>query len=251
MKRIIATLAAALIGLSAFAQVGISVGGSFGFTFSSLSSRSPGGKSQKQASGVSFKLLPEIGYKIMDPLTVGATVGYLNGYAALGSFSLTDFKGLANIAIGTGSDLYLNKDTGNALHGLTFAPFARYTILHTKWVDLFVEGSMGYTLAIYRGMSVDTSSISLDGFLDDDEEGGGESGIKTTTATTKLNILELTGRPGIALNLGDRFKITAKLGALGIQHGWTKDEDGDVESVTRGGFDIDSNSLLLGVSVCF
>ena len=252
MKKVLATLAAALIGLSAFAQVGITVGGSFGFTFSHLGSRS-GGNSQKMASGVSFKFLPEVGYKIMDPLTVGATLGYLHGYAALGSFSLTDFKGLANTALGTASDLALSGDSGNSLNGFTIAPFVRYTVLHTKWIDLFVEGGVGYTMAIYNGRSIDMSSMSLDGLMDDDEEGGegGDSGIKTTNAVTKLNIFELTGRPGIALNLGERFKITAKVGAIGLQHGWSRADDGDVTSVTRGGFDIDSNSLLLGMSVCF
>ena len=251
MKKVLATLAAALIGLSAFAQVGISVGGSFGFTFSRLGSRS-GGESQKMASGVSFKFLPEVGYKIMDPLTVGATLGYLHGYAALGSFSLTDFKALANTALGTASDLALSGDAGNSLNGFTFAPFVRYTVLHTKWIDLFVEGGVGYTMAIYKGNTIDMSSMSLDGLMDDDEGGeGGEGGIETTYSTAKINVFELTGRPGIALNLGERFKITAKIGAIGVQHGWSRDDDGDVTSVTRGGFDIDSNSLLLGMSVCF
>lgn len=228
MKKVIAVAVAALLGISAFAQVGISVGGSFGFTYSSLKRNG-----LKGMDGVSFKFVPEVGFRLMDNLTVGASVGYIHGYAALGSFNMNDFRSLLNLGIGTASDLYLNKDNGQVMNAVTFSPFARFTFLQTKWVDLFVEGGPGYNLVIVKHEEYD--EVNDESYISRD----------------KVNIFEFAVRPGIALNLGDQFKITAKLGSLGWQMASVKEGSGSTYTLNRIGLDVDSFNLLLGVSYSF
>ena len=244
MKKIIVIFAAALMGVSAYAQVGITVGGSVGFTFSSAGKvqKTEGTKtSSKVSSGASFKFLPEIGYRLNKQLTVGGTFGYMRGYAALGAFDLSDFKGMANLAVGTASDLALNgKKDGTSLfginiNGLRFAPFVRYTLLHSKWVDLFAEGGFGYNLLLGKDM--------------DDERVTG-------------HLVDLLARPGLAINLGDKFQITTKFGSFGWQFGaitgteTISDDEGVIKTKTtyhanRIGFDFDSANILLGLSYKF
>lgn len=227
MKKVIAVAVAALMGISAFAQVGITVGGSFGFTYSSI--RKDG---NNKRDGMSFKIVPEVGYQVLDKLTVGASLGYIHGYAALGSFNMNDFRSLANLAVGTASDLLLNKDSGQTMNALTFAPFARYTFLQTKWVDLFVEGGPSYNLVFVKKRT---------GYDEND---------KPIWDKNKAHIVEFAVRPGIALNLGDQFKISAKLGSLGWQAAILKD-DGSTITLNRVGLDVDSFNILLGLSYAF
>lgn len=242
MKKIFAIVAAALVGISAYAQVGITVGGSVGFTFSSASKVEKGDgykTSQKISSGASFKILPEVGYKLNKQLTVGGTFGYMRGYAALGGFDLSDIKSTANLVLGAASDLALNgKVDGNRVfgqnvNGLRFAPFVRYTLLHSKWVDLFAEGGFGYNLL----------------FGKDENSGDKMSG----------HLVDLLARPGLAINLGDKFQITTKFGSVGWQFGaFTNteydDETGPVKTTfkaNRFGFDFDSANILLGLTYKF
>lgn len=245
MKKIFVLIAAAFVGASAYAQVGITVGGSVGFTFSSAGKveRAEGEKmSSKVSSGASFKFLPEVGYRLNKQLTVGGTLGYMRGYAALGAFDLSDFKSTANLVLGTASDLALNgKKEGVRLlntdvNGFRFAPYVRYTLLHSKWVDIFAEGGFGYNLLLLKNTK------------------------KGETYTGHL--VDLLARPGLAVNLGDKFQITAKFGSLGWQFGaitGTEEvEDGeDIVKVkttyhaNRIGFDFDSANILLGLAYKF
>ena len=246
MKRLFAIVAATLVGVSAYAQIGITVGGSVGFTFSSAGKveQYEGARtSSKVSSGASFKILPEIGYRLNKQLTVGGTLGYMRGYAALGAFDLSDFKGTANLVVGAASDLALNgKLDGVSLFGtnvnaLRFAPFVRYTFLHSKWIDIFAEGGFGYNLLLAK----DTKN---------NEKFTG-------------HLVDLLARPGLALNLGDKFQITTKIGSVGWQLGVIKGyenkkvEGGNTVRVqttyhaNRVGFDFDSTNILLGLAYKF
>ena len=227
MKKVIAVFAAALVGLSAYAQIGLSVGGSFGFTYSSAKR-----DGNKVSDGASFKFVPEIGFDLSKNITVGASMGYMHGYAALGSFSLTDFKSLVNVVVGAASDLGLTDDTGNKLNGFSFSPFVRFSFLQTKWVDLFVEGGPGYNLVNFKELKYDAERD------------------KDVWVSTNAHIIEFAARPGVALKLGDQFKITAKIGALGWQTAFAN-RDNTKATLNRVGFDIDSNNILLGFSYRF
>lgn len=107
---------------------------------------------QKHGDGDSkmvYKLMPEIGYQFNKTWDAGLSVGY------------------AGV-----------EDGNNAF---VIAPYARYTFVNTKLVDLFLEGTVGYV-----------HSEGVDGY---------EIGLK----------------PGVKVNLSKNVSFVTKVGFLGYQ----------------------------------
>ena len=107
MKKLVMTLVAAVIAVSASAQVYL--GGGIGF--SSV-------KIKGADAETTFKFLPEVGYNIDESWAVGMVIGYSKGAPMAFNDGVTE----------------------------TFAvnPYVRYTALKTKYVNLFFDGTVGY-----------------------------------------------------------------------------------------------------------
>lgn len=215
MKKLMALVAFMALTVSASAQV--YVGGSVGFT----SSKTEGGGADKDGS--SFKLMPEIGYQLDQQMSVGVQIGYSSGYAAFGSLSVTDFKGLLNTAVSTYADL---GSDDMKLKSFTFAPYIRYTALELGKANIFIEGSVGYT-----NITMDQASAG-----------------NHRLGETKVDVIEVAVRPGVELKITDRFSAIAKLGSLGYISAKEKESD---SKLTRFGLDVDSYNILLGFNFHF
>lgn len=225
-KSIIAIAAAALmlfVGQTASAQ--LYFGGSLGFT---STTRKAG---QATQSGASFKFLPEVGYQINDRMSVGGVVGYMSGYAALGSFDPTDLKSIATAAVSTSVDL--NSDPngltvpgqagnggGNRINGIRIAPYFRFNIFSGRRFDFFVEGVAAL------------NSITMKNYDGQQWQTGGE-----------YTLIEFGAKPGFKIKFDNHFNIIGRLGSLGVQSLSQKDVE---NSITRVGFDMESANILLG-----
>ena len=108
MKKIMLSLAMALVSVCASAQVYI--GGTAG-----ISSNKIGDGDSKTA----YKLIPEIGYQFNNQWEAGIEVGIQKGEVCKIS------------AVGDATTF-------------TIAPYVRYTAVETKLVDFFFEGTIGY-----------------------------------------------------------------------------------------------------------
>lgn len=172
MKKIYMTLVAVMFAVCASAQV--YVGGSVGIT-----SVDNGGDDDETY----YKLLPEIGYKFSDDWAAGVAFGWTKGSITSGTISLV-------------------------AQTFEINPYARYTFLHGKVVNLFCDGAIGYRH--YNGLA-DEYSIGL--------------------------------KPGIELKL-DKFSLVAHVGFIGWEQNKLKDSD---LKTTSWGLDFDSNNISLGV----
>lgn len=108
MKKIMLSLAMALVSVCASAQVYI--GGTAG-----ISSNKVGDADSK----VAYKFIPEIGYQFNNKWEAGIEIGIQKG----------DVCKIAQVGDAT---------------TFTVAPYVRYTAVDTKLVNLFVEGTVGY-----------------------------------------------------------------------------------------------------------
>lgn len=223
MKKQLLAILFASFALAANAQW--YVGGSLGVTHSSIDM---GGADM---GGTSFKIIPEVGYQLKDNLSVGISVGYSHGYAALGSFDVNDVKALANSIVSTVADVASDDAAGIKLNAFRVAPYARYTFVKAGMVDFFLEGSVGF------------SSIKVDN----------EDNAQTAqyAKNPSVTLLEVGIKPGIALNISDHAQIIAKIGSLGYQHAKLDADTGTDPTLSRFGFDVDSNNLLLGFNYRF
>ena len=219
MKKKIIALVALLACFAMGASAQVYVGGSLGFTSSKLST---GGHDQ---DGSSFKLLPEIGYQLDQDISIGVQIGYSHGYAAFGSLTVTDIKAAMNTGISTMMDIY---EDDYKLNSFTFAPYVRYTFARYGQVNLFFEGSVGY------------SNVKSD---DTPNTNGNATG-----SETKLDVVEIALRPGISFQLSDNVSLLAKLGSVGFMQ--AKEKESDMK-ITRFGLDMDSYNLLFGVNFHF
>ncbi|RRD02721.1 outer membrane beta-barrel protein [Prevotella sp. OH937_COT-195] len=197
------------------------VGGSFGFTNSKLSL----GEGSDDLSGSSFKILPEVGYQYSDDLAFGISTGYVKGYAAFGSFDVTDIKAFGNALLSTAADISADNDLVN-IKCLRVAPYLRYTVYRNGAFEFFFDGVVGLN-AITFGQKI----RSLGGDEDYD-----------------VTAIEFGVKPGVALNVSKNVKLLAKIGSLGYQHLSVKDND---ISISRFGLDVDGNNMLLGAVVYF
>ena len=218
MKKKIVALVALLACFTMGASAQVYVGGSLGFTSSKLSS---GGHDQ---DGTSFKILPEFGYQLDQDISIGVQIGYSHGYAAFGSLTVTDFKAAMNTAVSTSMDIY---EDDYKLNSFTFAPYVRYTFARFGKVNLFFEGSVGY------------SNVKADDTPKVQNAGGGEQ---------KIDVIELALRPGVSFQLSDNISLLAKLGSLGYMQ--AKEKESDMK-ITRFGLDMDSYNLLFGLNFHF
>ena len=172
MKKIMLSLAMALVSVCASAQVYI--GGTAG-----ISSNKIGDDDSKTA----YKLIPEIGYQFNNKWDAGIEVGIQKGEVCK----------LSRVGDAT---------------TFTIAPYVRYTAVETKVVDLFFEGTIGY------------SSVS---------KGGGDS-------------YEVGIKPGLAVKLSDHVNFITKVGFLGYR-GYSPDH-GDNWSTF--GVDVDASNISFG-----
>ena len=172
MKKIMLSLAMALVSVCASAQVYI--GGTAG-----ISSNKIGDGDSKTA----YTLMPEIGYEFNNKWEAGLEIGIKKG----------EVCELSPVGEST---------------TFTVAPYVRYTALETKLVNLFVEGTIGY------------SSYS---------KGGGdayEAGIK----------------PGLAVKLSKHVEFISKIGFLGYR-GYSPEEG---KSSSTFGVDVDASNISFG-----
>ena len=179
MKKILMTLAAvAMMAVSANAQV--YVGGSIGIG------------SVKNGNGdteTTYKFLPEVGFALNNNWSLGVVAGVSKGGC--------DFSGP-----------YFNQDTD--LEAVTINPYARYTLLHGKMVDAFIDGGVGFTSY--------------------DDVG------------TEFNI---GLRPGLAVKLNNKVSFVTHFGLLGYRN-FNPDYEGAKNSDMIG-FDIDGNNITFGL----
>ncbi len=187
-------------------------GGSFGFTSTTYDN---GGKDE---SGSSFKIIPEIGYKVNDNISAGIQIGYSHGLAAFGSLTVSDLKSALSTAAGAYADI-ANDDM--KLSGFTISPYARFTVTEMGPVKLFIEAYIGY------------NNITSDP----------DDGDKIT-----LNSFELGARPGLSYALGERVEAICKIGCIGYMSAKEKEED---LKVSRFGVAADTYNLLIGVNFNF
>ena len=109
MKKLFMTLVAAVIAVSASAQVYI--GGNAGIASTKIGD---------QDSKTTYKVLPEIGYKINQDWAIGTVIGWGKG------------------------DPVTIEDADKCVGTFEVAPYVRYTAVRTKMVDFFIDGGFSY-----------------------------------------------------------------------------------------------------------
>ena len=118
MKKLLMTLVASVaIAVSANAQV--FVGGSVGFGSVKVAGND---------SEVTYKIVPEVGYNFNKNWAIGLKIGYQKG-----ACNLVD----ENIAQDVNTKVF------------TVAPYGRYTFVHSKYVNVFIDLGLGF--ASYTG----------------------------------------------------------------------------------------------------
>ncbi len=179
MKKLLMALTAALVSVAASAQV--YVGGSLGVNSTKIDG--------DDDATVTYKFLPEIGYKFNDTWAAGVNFGW------------------AKEGVETDEDLTVNTFEVN--------PYARFTFVKGKVVNVFCDGSVGYKH--YNKVDTDLYSIGL--------------------------------RPGVSINL-DKFSIVAHVGFFGWNHSKTnykafgKEDTINTNSWVAG---VDGTNLSLGL----
>ena len=204
----------ALLACIATAQAQVYVGGSVGFT----SSKIDNGGTDK--SGSSFKLIPDIGYKMDDNLSIGVQVGYSHGMCSFGSLTVADVKGAMSSLISTYADV---NDEDMKLNSFTIAPYIRYNALNFGNASFFFEGYVGYT-----NIKSDATPTTSGGMSNNE---------------VSFNAFELGVRPGISYRLGSKVDVICKLGSVGFISAKEKDTD---YKITRFGVSLDSYNVLVG-----
>lgn len=222
--------------MTASAQV--YVGGQIGFTSSSVNVDIEGINS---ISGTSFKILPEVGYKINDKWAVGIQVGYSQGISAFGTFDVNDFNSLAkNVGsaaldvLGSSSQVIDGVEEAKApnvkLNAFRVAPYVRYTFLKAGNFDFFLEGGIAYTNIKAKNVSKLTERIPDD---------------------PTINAFEIAVRPGITFNINQHAQVVAKIGALGYQNAKLDMGMDFKPSLNRFGLEVDGDDLSLGFNYQF
>ncbi len=175
MKKLFMTLAAAVIAVSASAQVYL--GGNVGIASTKIAG---------QDSKTTYKVLPEIGYKFNQDWAIGTVIGW-----------------------GKGTPVTI-EDADQAVGTFEVAPYVRYTALHTKVVDLFIDGGASYKH--YNGTGNEWS-VGL--------------------------------KPGVAFNVNKNVSIVAHAGFVGYKS--YKPSYDNAKSSNAWGIDLDGNNLSLGL----
>ena len=173
MKKVLFTLVAMVMAISASAQV--YVGGSAGIYSKTTTA---GGE---DVNTTEYKLVPEIGYNIDKDWAVGIAFGW------------------------TG-------ETKGNVKTLEVNPYVRYTFIHTKYINTFVDGGVGYGHVYNNENDKDLWSLGF--------------------------------RPGISVNLNEKLSFVAHVGFLGWEQ--TKDNNSHYK-VSKWGVEADGNNLTFGL----
>lgn len=205
------------------------VGGSLGFTSSKYSE----GAEDGALSGVSYKILPEIGYQYAENLSFGVSFGYVKGFPAMGALDASDYRAILTAAIGTAADISSGDLLGINLKSFRVAPYARYTFMKFDRIEFFVDGMLGVNM-------INTSGDVSD-FLDEYSE-------ELPEGEQKVLGLEVGIRPGMSVTLSPRLKLIAKAGTFGYQRLSVSDSD---TTISRFGLEMDSNNLVFGAVYYF
>lgn len=178
MKKLLMTLVASVaIAVSANAQV--FVGGSVGFGSVKVAGND---------SEVTYKIVPEVGYNFNKNWAIGLTIGYQKG-----ACNLVD----ENIAQDVNTKVF------------TVAPYGRYTFVHSKYVNVFIDLGLGF--ASYTDMGTQ---------------------------------FDLGVTPGVAVNLSDKLSFVSHIGFAGFK---TFSPKGDGKSSSKFGLDVNQNNLTFGL----
>ena len=216
----------AVFAMTASAQ--IYVGGQIGFSTSSVNADTEGSSS---ISGTSFKILPEVGYKLNDKWAVGIQVGYSQGISAFGTFDVNDFRSLAKNVGSAAFDVLSSSDLADVkLNSFRVAPYVRYPFLKAGNFDFFLEGGVAYTNIKAKNVSELISQIPDD---------------------PTINAFEIAVRPGITFNINQNAQVVAKIGALGYQNAKLDMGMGSKPSINRFGREVDGDDLSLGFNYQF
>lgn len=178
MKKILMTLVIALSAVTANAQWYL--GGSVGVA--SI-------KNGNADAETVYKFVPDFGYTINDDWTVGVAVGYQ--------------KGACNLINGS-----FGQDTKTEL--LQINPYARYTVVKSKLVNVFLDGTVG--LGSYKDVGTE---------------------------------FQLGLKPGLAVNLNNKLSFVAHIGFVGFDS-FSPKADG-VDNSNKIGVDLNGNNLLFGL----
>ena len=178
MKKLLMTLVASVaIAVSANAQV--FVGGSVGFGSVKVAGND---------SEVTYKIVPEVGYNFNKNWAIGLKIGYQ--------------KGACNLV-----DEEIAQDVNKKV--FTVAPYGRYTFVHSKYVNVFIDLGLGFASYIDKGTQFD-----------------------------------LGVTPGVAVNLSDKLSFVSHIGFAGFK---TFSPKGDGKSSSKFGVDLDQNNLTFGL----
>ena len=226
MKKLFFVLAASacmmLAAQTAHAQ--LYFGGSVGFTMTSLTN----GAADTKQTGSSFKLAPEVGFQINDKMAAGGNITFQQGLPYMGAFDPNDLKSFLTSSGGMASDL-ANTGAAGSQHwsGIRFAPYFRYYLFDSRRFDLFVDATVAY------GMFKQETKVN---------------GVWQDNQGTKYNMLEVGARPGFRLKFDSgRFAIVGRLGTFGYQN---LTQAGTANTgISRFGFDLDTNNVLLGFCI--
>ena len=169
-------MVAAMVAMTMNAQ--IYVGGSVGFGSAKLG----GGDSES-----TYKIVPEVGYNLNEQWAIGVMVGYQKGSCDFGNLDFNPGKTEAFVV----------------------SPYARYTALNTKMVNVFIDGGVGF--ASYKDLG---------------------------------SAFQVGLRPGIALKASDAISLVAHVGFVGFE---TFSPKGDGDSSNAFGLNLDSSSIMFGV----
>ena len=226
MKKTLLAAVMAVFAMTASAQ--IYVGGQIGFSTSSVNADTEGSSS---ISGTSFKILPEVGYKLNDKWAVGIQVGYSQGISAFGTFDVNDFRSLAKNVGSAAFDVLSSSDLADVkLNSFRVAPYVRYPFLKAGNFDFFLEGGVAYTNIKAKNVSELISQIPDD---------------------PTINAFEIAVRPGITFNINQNAQVVAKIGALGYQNAKLDMGMGSKPSINRFGREVDGDDLSLGFNYQF
>lgn len=171
MKKIFTAVVALFVASSVSAQV--YVGGGFGIG----SAKYKNGETTEK--NTTYKLLPEIGYRLNDKWAAGLVAGW--------------------------------QGTDNGNKSVTVNPYARYTALHSKYIDVFCDGTVGY--GHVNGVG-DTYQVGL--------------------------------KPGVAINLNKRLSFVTHVGFIGYNQSSERTDHGKYKS-KEWGVDLDSNNITFSI----
>lgn len=178
MKKIFMTMVIALFAVTANAQWYL--GGSVGVASV---------KNGNADAETVYKFVPDFGYTINDDWAIGVAVGYQKGACSLlkGSFG---------------------QDTETEV--LQVSPYARYTFVKSKLVNVFIDGGVG--LASYKDLGTE---------------------------------FQLGLKPGVAVNLNDKLSFVAHFGFVGFDTFSPKPDN--IDNSTNIGVDLDGNNIMFGL----